>query len=100
MNNNKTEEDGAGILIHGHGTLSGDRLPHPSHAENLPEDEHWRYHGINIDGTKKSWQQTFEKFQVTQCQCLGLDSEVHLLLLVMIIVYKYKCPIFTSLNVS
>ena len=52
MNNNKTEEDGAGILIHGHGTLSGDRLPHPSHAENLPEDEHWRYHAINIDGTK------------------------------------------------
>ena len=52
MNNNKTEEDGAGILIHGHGTLSGDRLPHPSHAEGLPEDEHWRYHAINIDGIK------------------------------------------------
>ena len=50
MNNNKNEEDGNGILIFGHGTLSGDRLPHPNYADDVPDDEHWRYHGINIDG--------------------------------------------------
>ena len=50
MNNNKNEEDGNGILIFGHGTLSGDRLPHPNYADDVPDNEHWRYHGINIDG--------------------------------------------------
>ena len=49
MNNNKNEDDGEGILIYGHGTLSGDRLPHPNYA-NVSENEHWRYHGINIEG--------------------------------------------------
>ena len=49
MNNNKSEDDGEGILIYGHGTLSGDRLPHPHYA-NVSETERWRYHGINIDG--------------------------------------------------
>ena len=43
--------DGEGILIFGHGTLSGDRLPHSNFANPpLPDDEHWRYHGINIEG--------------------------------------------------
>ena len=51
MNNNKDGEDGDGILIYGHGTLSGDRLPHPHYANPpIPDDEHWRYHGINIEG--------------------------------------------------
>ena len=50
MNNNKNDDDGNGILIFGHGTLSGDKLPHPNYADDVPDDEHWRYHGINIDG--------------------------------------------------
>ena len=56
MNNNKDGEDGDGILIYGHGTLSGDRLPHPNFANStLPDDEHWRYHGINLEGIKNNW---------------------------------------------
>ena len=50
MNNNKNEDDGNGILIYGHGTLSGDKLPHPNYADDVPDDEHWRYYGIYIDG--------------------------------------------------
>ena len=50
MNNNKNEDDGNGILIYGHGTLSGDKLPHPNYADDVPYDEHWRYYGIYIEG--------------------------------------------------
>ena len=55
MNNFKDGDDGNGILIYGHGTLSGDRLPHPHYANPpIPDDEHWRYHGINIEGILKN----------------------------------------------
>ena len=55
MNNYKDGDDGNGILIYGHGTLSGDRLPHPHYANPpIPDDEHWRYHGINIEGILKN----------------------------------------------
>ena len=54
MNNNKDDDDGNHILIYGHGTLSGDRLPHPNFADPpIPEDEHWKYHSITIQGVKR-----------------------------------------------
>ena len=35
--------------IFGHGTLSGDFLPHPNYAEPpSPPEEHYKYHPINI----------------------------------------------------
>ena len=39
MNNNKDGHDGEGILIFGHGTLSGDRLPYSNFAD--PPDQSW-----------------------------------------------------------
>ena len=80
MNNNKTEEDGAGILTHGHGTLSA--CPRRACryqvelATNLREVSSYTVPGFSKDS----------------------ESEVDLLLLIMIIVDKR--PIFTSLNVS
>ena len=50
MNNNQNKDDGNGIMIYGHGTLSGDRLPHPNYADDVSDDEHWRYYGIYIVG--------------------------------------------------
>jgi len=51
MHNNKTWSDGHHIRIFGHGTLSGDRLPHPNHAHPPPPDtEHWTYDPIYISG--------------------------------------------------
>ena len=38
------------LTILGHGTLSGDRLPHP-HYSDLPENEYWRHSPIRISGT-------------------------------------------------
>ena len=38
------------VTIYGHGTLSGDRLPHP-HYSDLPEAEHWRYGPVGIQHT-------------------------------------------------
>ena len=40
--NNHNFEAGQNVTIFGHGTLSGDRLPHPSMTD-LPEEEHWRH---------------------------------------------------------
>ena len=40
--NNNIFEDAQNVTIFGHGTISGDRLTHPTFS-NLPEDEHWRY---------------------------------------------------------
>ena len=54
MNNNLNSDDGDSILILGHGTLSGDRLPHPNYADPpLQEGEDWRYYGINVEGRGK-----------------------------------------------
>ena len=51
MNNAQDKEDGSFIRIFGHGTLSGDRLPHPSHAEPpVPNGDNWPYHPIDIQG--------------------------------------------------
>ena len=48
MSNNKTWFDGHDIRIFGHGTLSGDRLPHPHYAgaDVDPDD----YGTLNIQG--------------------------------------------------
>ena len=51
MNNNQKWNDGGHILIHGHGTLSGDRLPHPNHADPpVPENMHWKFDPIFVSG--------------------------------------------------
>ena len=41
------KEDGENIHIFGHGTLSGDKLPHHSVAPNPPEDN-WKFKSIRI----------------------------------------------------
>ena len=49
----KEEDDGEvgeNIHIYGHGTLSGDRLPHHSFAPNPPEDN-WKFKSIRIKST-------------------------------------------------
>ena len=49
MNNGKDGEDGNFIRIFGHGTLSGDLLPHPSFAQPpINDTENWTYHPIDI----------------------------------------------------
>ena len=49
MNNLKNDEDGESIKIFGHGTLSGDKLPHPSFADPpVPDDQVYTYHTIDI----------------------------------------------------
>ena len=51
MNNGKVGKEGKFIRIFGHGTLSGDKLPHPDYADpQIPEDEYWPYHPIDIQG--------------------------------------------------
>ena len=40
--NNDVFEGAQNVTIVGHGTISGDRLPHPTYSD-LPDDEHWRY---------------------------------------------------------
>ena len=51
MNNDKDWSDGGHILIHGHGTLSGDQLPHPNHADPpVPDNTHWKFDPIQISG--------------------------------------------------
>jgi len=50
MNNNKGKVKSS-MRIFGHGTLSGDKLPHPSHADPpLQDDEYWTYHPIDVSG--------------------------------------------------
>ena len=50
LNNNKNNDDGENIYIYGHGTISGDKFPHPS-QENPPMDG-WTHRPIYIEGTK------------------------------------------------
>ena len=51
MNNGHVWDDGKFIKIFGHGTLSGDKLPHPSEAEPpIPSEDHWTYDPIEIQG--------------------------------------------------
>ena len=42
-------EDGLGVKIFGHGTISGDRLPHPIYSDT-PQPEHWKYRPVSIKG--------------------------------------------------
>ena len=49
MNNGQNKNDGDNIKIFGHGTLSGDKLPHPNFAEPpITGDHNWMYHPIDI----------------------------------------------------
>ena len=50
MNNNHDGKDGMFIKIFGHGTLSGDKLPHPDYADPpVAADERYIYHPIDIE---------------------------------------------------
>ena len=49
MNNLEDKDDGDSIKIFGHGTISGDKIPHPDFAEPPVEsDEMFTYHTIDI----------------------------------------------------
>jgi len=51
LNNGDNWFDGRNIRIFGHGTLSGDKLPHPAYASPaLPSNENWTYDPIYISG--------------------------------------------------
>ena len=43
----KDPDDGENIHIFGHGTLSGDKLPHHSASDRPPED-YWKFKSIKI----------------------------------------------------
>ena len=47
--NNAEWFGGRNVTIFGHGTLSGDKLPHPSMSD-LPDGQDWRYSPIHIEG--------------------------------------------------
>ena len=50
--NNDQNQNGDNILIYGHGTISGDKLPHPNHADPpIPDNEFAKYRSIYIKGT-------------------------------------------------
>ena len=42
-------DNGKNIHIYGHGTISGDRIPHPK-STNFPENEYWKFRPIGIEG--------------------------------------------------
>ena len=51
LNNGQVWSDGDHIKIFGHGTISGDRLPHPQAANPaVPNDNYWTYSPIFISG--------------------------------------------------
>lgn len=51
LNNGQDWSDGGKIKIFGHGTLSGDMLPHPSEANpTVTSDSYWTYSPIFISG--------------------------------------------------
>ena len=55
MNNNRTWNDGHNIKIFGHGTLAGERIPHPQ--DEIPaslESDDWKYRPIEIYGARNS----------------------------------------------
>ena len=48
------DEPAAFIRIFGHGTLSGDKLPHPNFAEPpIEDDQNWLYHPLDIEGLNR-----------------------------------------------
>ena len=46
---NKDRKDGHNIRIYGHGTISGDKIPHPNFSD-APEEEHHTFKPISING--------------------------------------------------
>ena len=55
LNNGDVWSEGESIRIFGHGTLSGDKLPHPSKAyPYVPDWERWTYDPIYIAGAAKT----------------------------------------------
>ena len=53
MNNDATWGDGHDIHIFGHGTISGDKLPHPSYA-GIPDGKYRTFGPINLSGEQYS----------------------------------------------
>ena len=39
--------DGSNIHIYGHGTISGDKIPHPNYS-SYPDEEYWKFRPITI----------------------------------------------------
>jgi hypothetical protein len=54
MNNRDSSTNATNIRIYGHGTLSGERIPHPEFAmvPQLHPDDRWRCRGIRIQGAR------------------------------------------------
>ena len=44
---NNDADEGNNILIYGHGTISGDRIPHPLYS-NYPQEEHWKFRPVGL----------------------------------------------------
>ena len=68
FHNNDVPPDGDHILIYGHGTLSGDRLPHPHYADpSIPDN---KFRSIYIKGLShlKSMHPQLER-QLSQFLC-------------------------------
>lgn len=73
LNNQKVWNDGHDILIFGHGTLSGERYPHPDDdSPPAPDEDDWKYKPIDIVGAKNT---TVEGITIT-------DSAMHSLMLI------------------
>ena len=73
MNNNRVWNDGHNIRIFGHGTLSGERHPHP-HDDTPPalDADEWKYRPIEITGARNT---IVEGITIT-------DSAMHSLMLI------------------
>ena len=71
MNNEKMSNDGHHIRIFGHGTLSGERYPHPD-CDTPPSPDYWKYKPIDIHGARNT---TVEGITLT-------DSAMHSLMLI------------------
>ena len=56
MNNNKDWHPPQKIRIYGHGTLSGDRIPHPTKDDPIvPSSDRYKYHPIDIVGAEETF---------------------------------------------
>tara|TARA_A100001015_G_scaffold118293_1_gene131188 strand:- start:1715 stop:4777 length:3063 start_codon:yes stop_codon:yes gene_type:complete len=73
FNNQKIWNDGHSIRIYGHGTLSGERYPHPNDAvPPAPDEDDWQYKPIDIVGARNT---SVEGITIT-------DSPMHSLMLI------------------
>ena len=56
MNNNKDWHPPQKIRIYGHGTLSGDKIPHPTKDDPIvPSSDRYKYHPIDIVGAEETF---------------------------------------------